>query len=122
MNVQYTDGRRTVCLYKTMVSYEFDVGAEDKSDRNVDNTAENGSESGKVNDRERSDDTKKNGSVLKNALRVVFCILFVLLAVFLMYSRHVALERERQRKRDRARRERERIFMEEMADESEDRL
>ena len=39
-----------------------------------------------------------------------------------MYSRHVALERERQRKRDRARRERERIFMEEMADESEDRL
>ena len=122
VNVQYTDGRRTVCLYKTMVPYEFDVGAEDKSDRNVDNTAENGSESGKVNDRERSDDTKKSGSVLKNALRVVFCILFVLLAVFLMYSRHVALERERQRKRDRARRERERIFMEEMADESEDRL
>ena len=122
VNVQYTDGRRTVCLYKTMVPYEFDVGAEDKSDRNVDNTAENGSESGKVNNRERSDDTKKSGSVLKNALRVVFCILFVLLAVFLMYSRHVALERERQRKRDRARRERERIFMEEMADESEDRL
>lgn len=122
VNVQYTDGRRTVCLYKTMVPYEFDVGAEDKSDRNVDNTAEKSSESGKVNDRERSDDTKKSGSVLKNALRVVFCILFVLLAVFLMYSRHVVLERERQRKRDRARRERERIFMEEMADESEDRL
>ena len=65
---------------------------------------------------------KRMAGVLKNALRVVFCILFVLLAVFVLYSRHVALERERQRKRDRARRERERTFMEEMADESEDRL
>ena len=122
VNVQYTDGRRTVCLYKTMVPYEFDVGAEDKAGQNVDNPAEKDSESGKVNDRKQAEDKKKSGGALKNALRVVFCILLVLLAVFVLYSRHVALERERQRKRDRARRERERILMEDMADESEDRL
>lgn len=122
VNVQYTDGRRTICLYKTMVPYEFDVGKEKKSDQTVDNEAEKGLEGEQVNDRKQADDKEKGGSVLKNALRVVFFVLLVLLVVFILYSRHVALERERQRKRDRTRRERERILMEEMSEESEGRF
>lgn len=122
VNVQYTDGRRTICLYKTMVPYEFDVGEEKKSDQTVDNEAEKGLEGEQVNDRKQADDKEKGGSVLKNALRVVFFVLLVLLVVFILYSRHVALERERQRKRDRTRRERERILMEEMSEESEGRF
>ena len=43
-----------------------------------------------------------------------FCVLFVLLAVFVLYSRHVALGGAAA-EADRARRERERILMEEMA-------
>lgn len=120
VNVTYTDGRRTVGLYKTMVPYEFDVGTDEgnPSGQNVDNSSENDEEGGKQNAQGNADKPKGRNSVLKKALRIVFCILFVLLAVFGLYSRHVALERERQRKRERARRERERIRMEERSEEN----
>ena len=115
VNVHYGDGRRTICLYKTMVPYAFDVesGEGKNAGQDVENASEKETTGEKVSDKKKEADAKGSG-VLKNALRIVFCILFVLIVAFILYSRHVALERERQRKRERARRERERIWMEEL--------
>ena len=68
-------------------------GAEDTADGIGQNPAQTGSQCANLHDRKQAEDKKKSGSTLKNALRVVFCVLFVLLAVFVLYSRHVALER-----------------------------
>lgn len=119
VNVQYGDGRRAICLYKTMVPYAFDAtmgesgDGEENTDQNVENSSEK-SKSGEKQSKSEKAEKQTSNHRLRNALRIVFCILLVLAAALLLYSRHVALERERRRKRDRARRERERIWMEEM--------
>ena len=117
VNVNYEDGRRTACVYKTMVPYDIPLDLIDGQEvtKDVGNDVENGVEKDVA--------TEKNASPMpfiigwKFILPVAAVVVFSLAA--LAYWRLQAIRRERMRKLKQARRERERIrrIMEDYAEE-----
>lgn len=111
VNVNYEDGRRTACVYKTMVPYNIplDILDYEKTD-NVDNIDNIGQEV----EKEPVETIKKNWTVLshmgvKQVLPVAVVAILALMAVAGTYWRILAIRRERARKLILARKERERI-------------
>lgn len=136
VNVVYADGRRTICIYKTMVPYNFAAAPGDvQSDAETDRTADDGDAGtqdaeGGMPEGEKTDQTDAGGreeADMENAEAVqkwqAFRKIFsgpravVILIVFsaglgmglLMYVKVVSVRRKRRRKLERARRERQRI-------------
>ncbi len=127
VNVVYADGRRTICLYKTTVPYNFpaeqitqetdtDMAQETDTDMvretDTDMTRETDMDMMQETIMDRIRDielTQETAEVLERILKVVIVILSVLIIVSAVYMRHINLQRERRRRLERARRERERI-------------
>lgn len=114
VNVVYTDGRRTICLYKTMVPYNFTAAEiEQQEQMTQDSVQKNGGQD--AEDRSSSDvkqsDKKKTTakSAVNSILKVVLVLCICMAAVLGVYGKIVSVRRERRRKLQRARRERERI-------------
>lgn len=113
VNVNYEDGRRTACVYKTMVPYDIPLDLIDGQEVTKD----------VGNDVENDVATEKNASPMpfiigwKFILPVAAVVVFSLAA--LTYWRLQAIRRERMRKLKQARQERERIrrIMEDYAEE-----
>lgn len=104
VNVNYADGRRNICLYKTMVPYNFPASQEGKEEKKTDSAAKDGDAV------EKEPEHKSSGvRTLQKILKVVLVLSGVLAAVLLVYLKHIRIQRERRRKLERVRRERERI-------------
>lgn len=101
VNVTYADGRRNICVYQTMVPYNFPVDASsDETDEAESDAA------GEVKEQTAGESA---GQTVKTVMKVILVILGVLALALLVYTRYVMIRRERIRKLERARRERERI-------------
>lgn len=122
VNVVYADGRRNICLYKTMVPYNFPAEqTEKKKEKKVEKKAEKKAEKKrieKVQDKKDKKDRKEirkmtGAELLQHSLKIVFVILGILIVIFgvllSLYIRYVRIQRARKRKLEKARRERERI-------------
>ena len=100
VNVGYEDGRRTVCIYKTMVPYDIPMSIMKEEEKpNVQET--------KGNEKEN----QMGGSRLLHGTLIWIVVAAIVIsgAVFGIYMQIVHVRRERSRKLRRARRERERI-------------
>lgn len=135
VNVVYADGRRTICLYKTMVPYNFPV-EQPEPEEAEEEQPEGEQEQPEQTEKEQKKQVKLNleklnleklkkkegvihdidleltpetMGILAKILKVVIVILIILIIVSVIYMRHINLQRERRRRLERARRERERI-------------
>lgn len=108
VNVTYADGYRSICLYKTMVPYNF----------SADQAGEEGIFDEKKNENtdiieQAADAVKgKKGSpvkILPRVLKVIFVILAVLALALAVLQHYVKIQRRRKRRLEYARRERARI-------------
>ncbi len=100
VNVGYEDGRRTVCIYKTMVPYDIPMSIMKEEEKpNVQET--------KGNEKEN----QMGGSRLLHGTLIWIVVAAIVIsgAVFGIYMQILHVRRERARKLRRARRERERI-------------
>ena len=100
VNVGYEDGRRTVCIYKTMVPYDIPMSIMKEEEKpNVQET--------KGNEKEN----QMGGSRLLHGTLIWIVVAAIVIsgAVFGIYMQILHVRRERSRKLRRARRERERI-------------
>ena len=121
VNVNYEDGRRTACVYKTMVPYDIPLDMIDGGETAKDPLEDSGQ--GVGNDVENDVAAVENASPVpfeigwKLVLLIVAAVVLVMAA--LTYWRLQAIRRERVRKLRQARRERERIrrIMEDYAEE-----
>lgn len=136
VNVEYADGRRTICIYKTMVPYNFaaipgdvqsDAGKEGTADEGDTGTQDTKGEEPESAEPDQTDagDSGETGTENAGAVRkgqaflktfsgskaVVILIIFSagLGMSLLMYVKVVSVRRKRRRKLERARRERQRI-------------
>ena len=121
VNVNYEDGRRTACVYKTIVPYDIPLDMIDGGETAKDPLEDSGQ--GVGNDVENDVAAVENASPVpfeigwKLVLPIVAAVVLVMAA--LTYWRLQAIRRERVRKLRQARRERERIrrIMEDYAEE-----
>lgn len=100
VNVGYEDGRRTVCIYKTMVPYDIPMSIMKEEEKpNVQET--------KGNEKEN----QTGGIRLLHGMLIWIVVAAIVIsgAVFGIYMQILHVRRERARKLRRARRERERI-------------
>lgn len=119
VNVNYEDGRRTACVYKTMVPYDIPADTLGVADTtNEPNVPDDGTMEGK---KETMQTIKENWMALgrmelKQVIPIVMVAVLALAAVAGTYWRILAIRRERARKLRMARKERERIrrIMEEL--------
>lgn len=112
VNVDYADGRRSICLYKTMVPYNFPLEESVKPSENTEESKKAAKDTEKKEDTASKEDTGAKGTTVKYLhiiLKAELVILGVLVALLAAYIRYVRVQRERRRKLERARRERERI-------------
>lgn len=136
VTVVYADGRRTNCIYKTMVPYNFTAAEVEKQEEDAAGTgnAEEGikdktgtekeqtvPEQGSASGKGKTDGKKFSAvSVLKGIGKVTIVIVCFLAGFLILYAKIVSVRRERRRKLQHARRERERIrglYEEESAEE-----
>lgn len=128
VNVVYADGRRNICLYKTMVPYNFpaeqvtqeaDADITQETD-DADMAQETDTDPAQETDTNMAWETVKDMmreievapetvKKVERILKAVIVILSVLVIAGAVYLRHISLQRERRRRLERARRERERI-------------
>lgn len=100
VNVGYEDGRRTVCIYKTMVPYDIPMSIMKEEEKpNVQETKGN----------EKENQTGGSRLLHGTLIWIVVAAIVILGAVFGIYMQILHVRRERARKLRRARRERERI-------------
>ncbi len=121
VNVVYADGRRNICLYKTMVPYNFPAEqTEKKKEKKVEKKAEKKKKKRieTVQDKKEKKDKKEirkmtGAELLQHTLEIVFVILGILTVILggllVLYIRYVRIQRARKRKLEKVRRERERI-------------
>lgn len=100
VNVGYEDGRRTVCIYKTMVPYDIPMSIMKEEEKpNVQETKGN----------EKENQTGGSRLLHGTLIWIVVAAIVIAGAVFGIYMQILHVRRERARKLRRARRERERI-------------
>ena len=100
VNVGYEDGRRTVCIYKTMVPYDIPMSIMKEEEKpNVQETKGN----------EKENQTGGSRLLHGTLIWIVVAAIVISGAVFGIYMQILHVRRERARKLRRARRERERI-------------
>lgn len=100
VNVGYEDGRRTVCIYKTMVPYDIPMSIMKEEEKpNVQETKGN----------EKENQTGGSRLLHGTLIWIVVAAIVISGAVFGIYIQILHVRRERARKLRRARRERERI-------------
>lgn len=99
VNVVYADGTRNICIYQTMVPYNFDV-VQDGEKSEADQT-----------DTQAEEKTAEKSSPGKIVLKAGLLVTVAGIIVLAVYMRVVTVRRERMRKLRRAKRERERIKM-----------
>ena len=100
VNVGYEDGRRTVCIYKTMVPYDIPMSIMKEEEKpNVQETKGN----------EKENQTGGSRLLHGTLIWIVVAAIVISGAVFGIYMQILHVRRERSRKLRRARRERERI-------------
>lgn len=125
VNLEHTDGRRTFCIYKTVVPYNFspsdverDVKRQIKPDRGESKDAQETKESEVQNTEElqalQEDDgpdavysQEKQGGSRKGWIAGSFLLLLAAGIAGGIYARYVSVKRERQKKLERSRKERE---------------
>lgn len=100
VNVGYEDGRRTICIYKTMVPYDIPMSIMKEEEKpNVQETKGN----------EKENQTGGSRLLHGTLIWIVVAAIVISGAVFGIYIQILHVRRERARKLRRARRERERI-------------
>lgn len=100
VNVVYEDGRKAVCIYKTMVPYDIPMSIVKEEEKQ--NPHENA-------DVVKEKKTNTDGPVLGTVIPVAAAAIVILAVTFVIYTQILNIRRERARKLRRARRERERI-------------
>ena len=107
VTVEYGDGRRTGCVYKTMVPYNFptEESVDEKTAGDGDHEAP--AEDGKSGEAEAQDNpsSASGGIVTVAAILLIFCGVIS----SILYMRILQIRRERKRKLEHARKERQRI-------------
>jgi hypothetical protein len=113
VTVQYADGRRTCCVYKTMVPYNFPAQepAAEKADEGTETPVESSQpETAEKQETNQGTDQKTESG---NTGIVVVILLVVCGSISMaLYLRIVQIRRERKRKLEYARKERQRIRQE----------
>lgn len=100
VNVVYEDGRRAVCIYKTMVPYDIPMSiVKEEETQNPHESA----------DAVKEKKTGTGRSALGTVIPVVAAAILILAVTFGIYMQILNIRRERARKLRKARRERERI-------------
>lgn len=126
VNVVYEDGRKTVCIYKTMVPYDIPMSImQDEERSNANDAAGESTNTGNVSEKNANTDSVPEGNTnidsaaekktnigsaaLGKTIPVVAAAIVILGMTFGIYVQILHVRRERARKLRRARRERERI-------------
>lgn len=119
VNVVYSDGGYTACVYKTMVPYNF-TAADLEKQKELEAKADDGKAAkeqaaAEENEAARAEQSGKSGQksagklILKTLVKVVVIVIILTGALFVLYLRILIVRRERKRKLERTRRERARI-------------
>lgn len=125
VTVVYTDGRRTNCIYKTMVPYNFTAAeveakeeaaaATDEAETGTSGDTEEMKQQAVLENQAAAEKAQPGGgkvsavSVLKNVGKAAVVIVCCLAGILLLYLRILAVRRERNRKLQQAKKERARI-------------